>query len=426
MSLAFDIINDLYPLNRNFCSSDYDKAVEYIASILPCTIHTYTKEDERNGWTIPPKWDLLEARIEKDGKVIYDALDHPLKVIGLSTPFEGEISLEELKKHLHYQTERCDDPTAIPYHFSQSYRPWQRDWGFCVPRTLFESLEEGTYKVVISTKEEDGYLRIVDCFKQGERDEEFVFVAHLDHPGMANDDLAGCAVGIELFQNLLKQKTKFSYRLLLTQEIIGSEFYLGHLEEDKRKNILGSLFMDTLGCGPLGLQKSFYPGSLIESILLPYLQEKHPSVQIEPFKGLIGNNDEVVFESYGIAMPSLVRWPYDQYHTNLDTPRIITEEALKKSLNVLSGMVEACEQEVIIRKTFEGLPCLSNPMYDLYAGSSVGKEARNPTLRKAMDFIPFIMRPMTVKAIADQCGCPMETLFLYLKKWEEKGLIEIL
>ena len=86
MSLAYDIIRDLYLSNRNFCSEDYDRAVEYIANVLPCNVLTFEGSEPCNGWIIPPKWDLEEAWIKKDGELIYDAADHPLKVICMSLP----------------------------------------------------------------------------------------------------------------------------------------------------------------------------------------------------------------------------------------------------------------------------------------------------------------------------------------------------
>src|SRR5262245_7202333 len=225
MSIAFSIVQDLYLRNRNFCSSDYDVCLDYLSKLLPIQIYTFQQTDPYKGWVIPPKWDLVRGVIRFQGETIFE-VKHPLQIIGLSTAFQGTVSREELRQHLHYDHR---DPSWTPYHFRQFYRPWERDWGFCVPQTFYDHLQPGSYEVDIVTKESQGYLKVAEHTHAGEHPETFVFVAHLDHPGMANDDLAGVAVGVELFRRLAEKKTKFTYRLILVQEIIGSVYYLGQV-----------------------------------------------------------------------------------------------------------------------------------------------------------------------------------------------------
>jgi aminopeptidase-like protein len=159
MNRMMTIIRDLAPLNRVFCSSDYDRSIEYLSAFLPFNVLAFKATDEHNGWTIPPKWDLKEARIFKDGKLIYDGTSHALSVIALSRPFQGRVDLAELKKHLHYD-HRYED--VIPYHFRQEYRSWERDWGFCVPKRFYDTLLPGEYEVSIQTEESEGILKVLE------------------------------------------------------------------------------------------------------------------------------------------------------------------------------------------------------------------------------------------------------------------------
>ena len=210
------------PLNRVVCSNDYDKTIEYLQEVLPFKVIEYHAGDEYNGWVIPPKWDVREAKIIKDGKVIYDGKWHPLAVISLSRSFHGKVELEELKKHLHYD-HRYDD--SITFHFRQLFRSWSRDWGFCVPKIFYDSLQEGEYEIIIETEESDGVLKILEYTHQGSLDETFI-LCRSHHPGVANDGLAGSVVGIGSL-NALLEKTKFTYKLVLVQGIIGSGIIWG-------------------------------------------------------------------------------------------------------------------------------------------------------------------------------------------------------
>jgi len=395
-----NIIKDLTPLNRVFCSRDYDKAIEYLCKILPFNVIEFRQSC--NGWAIPPKWDVKNAVIKLDGEIIFKA-EHALNVIGLSTSFSGKISLDELKKHLYYHY-KYDD--AIPYHYSQSYTSWQRDWGLCVTKNFYDNLNPGEYEVKIETEESEGIIKICEYTHKGKLDKTFVFAAHLDHPGMANDDLAGCAVGVELFKRL--PETKYTYKLLLVQEIIGSELYLNKFG---RQNIIESIFLEMLGSKtPLILQKSFDEDSCIE-----YALDAARRLNKEMFGKIVGN-DECVFESHGIPMCSLSRFPYPEYHTDKDNVSIISEESLEESVELLLNAINKLEQINIVFKNFTGYPCLSK--YNLYMNT-------NDKLRDLMEFVPMLSKPITINQLANKFDLCEKEVLEYLNRWADKGLIEI-
>ncbi len=220
------ILRHLTPLNRAVCSRGYDQAVDYLREVLPFRVIAVPSSCRHNGWVIPPSWDVEEARITKDGRTVYDGAAHPLGVIGLSKSFCGTVSLEELRRHLHYD-HRYDD--SIPFHYRQQFRTWSRDWGFCVPKRLFDQLVPGDYEVVIRTAEAPGTVKILEYKHAGALDFTIVLGGNLDHAGVANDGLAGCVVGLEVMRRLRDRETKFTYSLVLSPGIIGSELYLAGL-----------------------------------------------------------------------------------------------------------------------------------------------------------------------------------------------------
>ncbi|MBN4067077.1 DUF4910 domain-containing protein [Simkania negevensis] len=420
-----EILKALCHLNRNFCSKDYDASLSYLGRRIPLTVHRFCSGTSCNGWEIPPKWDLSEAYISLDGEKLYE-VSHPLQLIGLSAPFEGRVSQEELKSHLHYDVRHAD---ALPYHFRQNYRPWERTWGFCVSKTFYDSLAKGIYDVVIRTEESSGYLDVAECRVEGKYPDTFSFVAHLDHPGMANDDLAGVAVGVELFRRLQKRKTKFSYQLLLVQEIVGSEFFLSQLPERSNYTVEG-LFLEMLGSDTeLALQHSMGGKSNLERAVKEALDDLDIPHRTGPFKSIVCN-DESVFESYGIPMASLSRFPYPEYHSSLDTIDIIKESALEESVVLLERAIDLLEKTILVVKKFHGTPCLSHPSYNLYIDPgqrAFGQQVEEEVLKRRLlaDILPTLSQRVSVQQLAEQVGLDAATALADLVKWEEKGLIAL-
>jgi len=110
---------------------------------------------------------------------------------------------------------------------------------------------------------------------------------------------------------------------------------------------------------------------------------------------------------------------------------IIKEANLNEAVDALMGTIDRLESSAMVLKKFRGNICLSNPQYDLYMDYgqiALGDELsdRRRRMRSLMDFVPALERPVTVKAIADQVGLPEEDTLEYLRRWEAKGLIELL
>lgn len=423
MLLARKIIEDLWLKNRNFCSSDYDACLDYFKAILPFHIHEYRCEGNDQGWEIPPKCDLIKAAISYEGREIFSAKS-PLQVIGLSAPFKGTVPLSELRKHLHYDKRY---PDAVPYHFRQNYRPWERDWGFSITQQFYDSLQEGMYTVDIQTKESPGYLRVAELVKQGKTPYGFAFVAHLDHAGMANDDLAGVAVGVDLFHRLFKKETKFTYRLVLVQEIIGSFFYLKYHRDP---NVIESCFLEMLGSNtPLALQASQHGNSHLEQSLKNVLSQRNIEHRTGVFREIICN-DEVMWESMGIPMASLSRFPYPEYHSDKDNPSIISDQSLEESISVFEDTIDKLDKSTLVSKHFMGVMGLSNPEYQLYVdpGQPAFKifvDANQQKLRQLMDLMPLIPTHIFVEQLSEQVGLPINDTLNYLQRWQDKQLLTL-
>jgi hypothetical protein len=254
--------------------------------------------------------------------------------------------------------------------------------------------------------------------------------ANLDHPGVANDGLAGVVVGMELFRRLSRRTRRFTYRLVLNQGIIGPEYYLGFMPHDERARIREVICLWMLGSRTqMALQESRGARSLSERAIGRALEELGVSYRRGAF-GKIMINDEYVWESYGIPTTSINRFPYPEYHSSRDTAENISRECLEEAVAVLERACTWLDEVPLVERLFEGTVCLSNPRYDLYAdpgqvafGDIPDDERR--CLRHLQDLISSLTRPAPLPQLAEESGLQEEVARGYLAKWQDKGLIRI-
>lgn len=426
------MIADVYLLRRNYVSDDLQKAIDVLAdySDVSHVDHKFRSGMEYNGWVVPKKWEVKEAKIFHKQKVVYDAIKHPLGVAMQSCSFHGKLSLAGLKKHLFSAENR---PNAIPYHFRIQYRPWIKDWGICLPKSIQNTFPDGEYEVVLRTAQTPGNMVVREFILPGESKKTILFVAHIDHPGMANDDVSGCAVGIALLNEIKKQypQRNYTYKLILTQEIVGSVFYLHGLTAKERKNVQYALFLEMLGNdNDLILQSSLEGNTYFDTACTIALKHVSKSPRICGFRESAGN-DEIVFESpgYEIPTPSISRWPYQEYHTSDDNMDIIFEKKLEESLAFLLEIVYILEHDCYVKRNFSGLVSLANPKYNLYIDP--GQIVDGPLNKNTAPVIFQYKMPRyldgkhRISEIAEIFQLDFRWVYEYFQKMESKNLVTL-
>lgn len=427
-----DMIKEVYLLKRNYVSDDLKKSIDLLASHCSARYkdHSFRSGLEYNGWVVPKKWHVQEAKIMSNGKVVYDATKHPMGVAMQSCSFEGKMSLVELKKHLFTAPNR---PNAIPYHFRIQYRPWIQDWGICLPQKVFKTLNKSSYHVVLKTVQTPDRMIVREFTLPGTSKDVMLFVAHIDHPGMANDDVSGCAVGIALLNEIKKRYKKhhYTYKVILTQEIVGSVFYMSGLPSAEKKHIKHAMFLEMLGNdNNLILQSSLHGDAYIDRVCKLALQAVAKHARYCGFRESAGN-DEIVFEApgYEIPTPSLSRWPYDEYHTSDDNMDIISENKLQDSLNVLLEMIFIMEHDAYVKRKFTGLVSFANPKYDLYIDpgqvidGTLGQNASSTIFQYKMP--RFLEGNNRLSDLAIEFGLPFRWITSYFQKLQVKKLVTL-
>jgi len=424
MKSMMQLIEELWFLKRDIVSDGFDQALFYLADEIGnshLVIHAYPSGEPCWTWRVPEKWTCHEAYLETlSGKRLVDYANHPLHVVSYSLPFEGVVTRQELLEHLHVHSRLSD---AIPFIFKY----YQRDWGLCATQIQRDSMTEEEYRVVIRTSFEPGTLKVGEVVIPGESDKTFVLVAHLCHPAMANDDLSGVVIGLEVARSLLaKPRPYFTYRFLILPETIGSLAYLSH-HENQIPKMVGGLFLEMLGNNsPHALQKSFQSNSQVDSCLVSALPALDSLSYNAPYRMVI-NNDERQFNAPGVRVPmlSLSRvhprtspsWPYPEYHSSHDTPSIITAERLEQSKQIVLNLLQAWENNQYVVNNFKGEVFCSG--YGIWINYLENPEGH----RRLFEIMERCDGEHTVADIATELNISFQLVWEVVNLLNEKGLI---
>jgi aminopeptidase-like protein/aminoglycoside N3'-acetyltransferase len=418
------MLDALWRLPRHLVSDGYDAALAALATQLPMTVHEFASGSECWGWVVPEKWTCHEATLETlDGRRVLSAEHHPLHVVSYSLPYDAVVTRDELRAHLHTHP-RLDD--AVPFVFKY----YERDWGLCCTRRQAEALTDPAYRVRIRTSASYGTLKVGEVVARGASDDTVVLCAHVCHPAMANDDLAGVVVAVDVMRVLLRRAREgtlhHTYRLLLVPETIGSVAWLSR-HETLIPRLRAGLFLEMLGLdAPHALQRSFAGDTQADACFEVALRAADPGAWVGPFRGVIGN-DERQFNAPGVRVPmlSLSRvlppshpdWPYPEYHSSRDTAALVSDARLAESRDAVLHMLDALERNVVPVNRYRGEPFCSRH------GLHVDAFADPAAHRALFDVIFLVDGTRTVADIARACDAPFDAVWTVLSALAERGLV---
>lgn len=411
-----EIVEALWRLPRDIVSDGYNAALDALACQVPMQVHAYPTGTHAWTWLVPEKWACHEAWLETmDGRRLFSYVENPLHVVSYSLSFDGVVSREELLRHLHVHPFL---PDATPFMFKY----YERDWGLCCPRTLRDSLQDDEYRVRIRTDFGYGELKVGEVFVRGGTDECIVLCAHLCHPGQVADDLSGVVAGLEVMRALQqRQGLRYSYRLLILPETIGSVAWLSQNEHLIPK-MRGGLFLEMVSLpNPPALQLSFAGDTPVDHAFASALAAHDPAGWTGPFRTLIGN-DERQFNAPGVRVPMLSlsrilprfhpHWPYIQYHSDADNPGNVSWAHFDDTVVLVLKMIEALEAAPLPPLNTEPASPRPGAPRNLFKGevfcSRYGLHidlAQNPEGHRAFFNILYLIDGQnTVQDIARRCG----------------------
>jgi aminopeptidase-like protein len=270
----------LFPICRSITGNGVRETLKILSEKIPLEVKEIPSGTKVFDWDVPREWNITDAYIkDASGRRVIDFADSNLHVLNYSIPIHQQVSLEELRKHLYYLE---DHPDWIPYRTSY----YKEDWGFCVTYDQFKQLNDPSYEVCIASTLEPGSLTYGEYFIPGSVEEEVLVSAHVCHPSLANDNLAGLAVVSSLAQTLSKRNNYYSYRFIFIPGTIGAIAWLAQNEANVDRiqfGLVASLLGDP---GPFTYKRSRRGNTEIDRIaeyVLKMRSERNKVIEFFPY-----------------------------------------------------------------------------------------------------------------------------------------------
>ncbi len=196
----------------------------------------------------------------------------------------------------------------------------------------------------------EGALSYGECLIAGETKETVLFSCHCCHPSLANDNLSGIAVAIQLARSLLGRKLRRSYRFLFIPGTIGSITWLAR-NEDKVADIRHGLVLSCLGdAGGMTYKRSRRGNAVIDRIAAHVLRHDGVAHSLRDFIPYGYDERQYCSPGYNLPVGCLMRTPngeYPEYHSSADNLSLLRPESLEHSLSVLEKIVAVIEGEAL-------------------------------------------------------------------------------
>jgi len=403
---AYSLLKELFPITRSITGNGVRKTLERIKQNIPIEIHEVPSGYEAYDWTVPDEWNIKDAYvIAPDGSKIIDFKSNNLHVLYYSIPFNGELSLDEFKKHIYTIPEK---PDLIP--FVASY--YKRQWGICMSQNTLDSLEDGLYKIVIDCTLSSGFLTYGEVVVKGNSDKEIFLSTYTCHPSLANDNLSGVVVTSELVEYIISLKEReYTYRIIFIPETIGALVYMSKNLPVMKKNILAGYTVTCVGDpGGYSYLMSKKTNEYVDKVTMHVLKNLDKEYRVYDYQSR--GSDERQYSSPGADIPigSLMKSKYHEYmeyHTSADNLSYVTAEGLGESIDAYKLCIDVYENNKHYIVNVIGEAQLSSR--DLYPTTFQSKQSFD--VNKIVDFMAYADGTMDLIDISDKIGVPIWDLY---------------
>ena len=415
----YDFASKLFPIGRSLTGEGVRRSLEMIKQQIPeMEINSIPSGTRVFDWTVPQEWAIREGYIEDEqGNRIIDYHVNNLHVMGYSTSLDRHVSLEELLKYIKVEEAQ---PDVIPYVTSY-YSPRA---AFCMSKKQRDSLQPGTYHMVIDSRHFDGVLNYGELLLPGASEKEVLLSTYICHPSMANNEVSGPVLVTWLVKWLKSLDRKLSYRIVIVPETIGSIAYLSRNLPQMKKNTIAGFVLTCVGDDRAYSYLETRKGdTLADRVMKNVLGFVHPEYKTYSF--LERGSDERQYNAPGVDLPvcDFCRskyGEYPEYHTSADDMNLISPGGFQGSFDVMKQVIMALEYNGYYRVT-----CLCEPqlgkrgLYPTESRKGIYKE-----VKKLTNLIAYADGTEDLIDISNRIGVPVEELIPNVDKLCEAGLFE--
>ncbi len=363
-----NLLKELWPLHRTINCDDIDKAFnicrKYLNDNKNFKYYKFKPGTNVMTWQIPYRYKVNKAFLKINGKTIADFQKNPLHLLSYSIPLKSQGKLKDIRKNIYYNKKL---PNSIPWEFKY----YEKNWGFCVKYNDYKKFKDNdNYKLEIDVEFQNKAMTVADYFLPGKSKDEILFMTNICHPMQVNDSLSGLVVALELAKKISKIKNRrLGFRVLIVPETIGTIAWFSKLKKNQINKIKYAWFCEMVGHNNSFILQHSRQGydALIDRAFVITLSKykKHGVYRTGAFREVVAS-DEMVSNGPGIDIPtpSLTRWPYKEYHTSFDSPKIITEANLNETLKLFNELYYILDKNYYPKRNFTGPVMLSR--YNLW------------------------------------------------------------
>ena len=347
----------LYPICRSITGAGVEETLRIIQEQIPIKLHHVSSGTRVFDWSVPKEWNIRDAWIKNSsGQRIVDFQKLNLHVVNYSVPVRDRLRLSALRHHLFTLPEH---PDWVPYRTSY----YEETWGFCLSQNQLKQFnEDEEYDVCIDSSLHPGRLTYGELLLKGDDEDEMLISCHICHPSLANDNLSGVAVAVELARDLSHTPHRYSYRFLFIPGTIGAITWLARNQEFVAR-IKNGLVLACLGDSRhLSYKKSRRGDARIDRAFAHVLRHASEPGEIVDFSPTGYDERQYCSPGFNLPVGCLTRGrpgEFPEYHTSADNLDLVRPEALADSVEKCRVVIEILEQErVFLNQNPKGEPQL--------------------------------------------------------------------
>ena len=350
----YDFATHIFPYMRSITGEGVRQTLEDIAEYIrpsgaELKVSAVPSGTQVFDWTVPKEWKIREAYLENEaGDHIIDIRDCNLHILGYSVPVDEWVDLDELKRHVYVEESQ---PDVIPYVTSY----YKERYGFCMSKTMLDSLPDGRYHMYIDSELFNGVLNFAEVLIPGETDDEIMFSTYFCHPSMANNECSGPALAAELINTVsAMDRRRYTYRFVFVPETIGSITYLSqddhisYLKKHVKAGFVLSCVGDDLN---YSMVESRYADTYADRVLRNVLKYRD-KYTIYGFHER--GSDERQYNAPGVDLPVVTFCrskfgEYPEYHTSADNMTFVSPNGFQGAYDVMMDVIETLEKNAYYR-----------------------------------------------------------------------------